>query len=141
MSAVLCPLGRDLSRASHGSVRGTCALVFCQSPLPKGRRTWCSDKCSKVWLRNHYWQWARGAAIHRDKGLCRSCGTKPDSLSFKGTGGYAGAGTDGYEVNHIEPRVGKGYGPGCHHHLSNLETLCHTCHVAVTTAQRRSRKK
>jgi 5-methylcytosine-specific restriction endonuclease McrA len=41
------------------------------------------------------------------------------------------------EVNHIEPRRGAGYQGGCHHHLSNLETLCHDCHVAVTGAQRR----
>lgn len=44
------------------------------------------------------------------------------------------------EVNHIEPRNGQGYRKGCHHHQSNLETLCHTCHVRVTTEQRRARK-
>ena len=39
------------------------------------------------------------------------------------------------EVNHIEPRKGAGYGPGCHHHLDGLETLCHACHLEVTAAQ------
>jgi HNH endonuclease len=45
----------------------------------------------------------------------------------------------GLEVNHIEPRYGRGYGNGCHNHLSNLETLCRACHVAVTKVQRAER--
>ncbi|MCU1454052.1 MAG: 67, gp67 [Acidimicrobiales bacterium] len=39
------------------------------------------------------------------------------------------------EVNHVEPRLGRGYQAGCHHHLDGLETLCHRCHVQVTSAQ------
>lgn len=45
------------------------------------------------------------------------------------------------EVNHIAPRNGGGYGTGCHNHLSNLETLCHLCHVQVTKNQRIEFKK
>lgn len=44
------------------------------------------------------------------------------------------------EVNHIVPRVGQGYGFGCHNHLDNLETLCHPCHVAETTRQGAERR-
>lgn len=44
------------------------------------------------------------------------------------------------EVNHIEPRSGKGYGMGCHNHADNLETLCHSCHVEVTESQRNLRR-
>lgn len=44
------------------------------------------------------------------------------------------------EVNHIEPRVGRGYGWGCHHHLTNLETLCHLCHVDETNRQKAARR-
>lgn len=40
------------------------------------------------------------------------------------------------EVNHVEPRRGRGYALGCHNHLANLETLCHPCHVTVTAEQR-----
>jgi hypothetical protein len=40
------------------------------------------------------------------------------------------------EVNHIEPRHGRGYQAGCWNHQANLETLCHRCHVAVTRLQR-----
>jgi 5-methylcytosine-specific restriction endonuclease McrA len=44
------------------------------------------------------------------------------------------------EVNHKEPRVGQGYGFGCWNHPENLETLCHRCHVRVTSQQKRERK-
>jgi 5-methylcytosine-specific restriction endonuclease McrA len=42
------------------------------------------------------------------------------------------------EVNHIEPRRGRGYNLGCHNHAENLETLCHACHLDVTKSQRGS---
>ena len=48
--------------------------------------------------------------------------------------------TERLEVNHIEPRVGRGYGFGCHNHLSNLETLCHPCHVIETRRQAAERR-
>jgi len=44
------------------------------------------------------------------------------------------------EVDHIIPRVGGGYATGCWNHLSNLRTLCHTHHVAITNRQRDARK-
>ncbi|MBI3743353.1 MAG: HNH endonuclease [Chloroflexi bacterium] len=43
------------------------------------------------------------------------------------------------EVNHIKPLKGRGYRIGCAHHLDNLQTLCHRCHVDVTKQQRASR--
>lgn len=39
------------------------------------------------------------------------------------------------EVNHVEPRNGAGYDKGCWNHQSNLQVLCHPCHVAETTRQ------
>lgn len=39
------------------------------------------------------------------------------------------------EVNHVEPRAGAGYGAGCWNHQTNLQVLCHPCHVAETTRQ------
>jgi hypothetical protein len=49
-------------------------------------------------------------------------------------------------VNHINPRNGAGYGPGCHHHLNpdkkgvgGLEVLCHAHHAEVTAAQAKER--
>lgn len=68
----------------------------------------------------HDWALAKKAAKTRDGHACVTCGS-----------------TDRLEVNHIDPRRGQGYGKGCHHHLDNLETLCHDCHVLVTREQRR----
>lgn len=45
------------------------------------------------------------------------------------------------EVNHIDPRAGRGYHQGCHHHLSALEVLCHPDHVAETNRQMRERRE
>lgn len=44
-------------------------------------------------------------------------------------------------MNHIVPRNGAGYGWGCHHHQTNLQTLCHSCHVKVTNAQAAARRE
>lgn len=77
-----------------------------------------------LWCRNHLWGPARHAAMKRDLYACRGCGRVMNRFH------------NDIEVNHVEPRDGLGYGPGCHHHQDNLETLCHACHVAVTTLQR-----
>lgn len=100
---------------------GQCDL--CGTRLGGRRTRWCSRRCSDEFTRNHRWTQARSAAVRRDKRRCVSCGC-----------------TDLLEVNHIVPRVGRGYGWGCHHHQSNLETLCHWCHVLVTNAQREARR-
>lgn len=95
----------------------------CGGPIERPRISWCSDECVKGWIRNHQWGKAREAAILRDGG-CVRCGS-----------------TVRLEVNHIVPRVGRGYGPSdCAHHLDGLETLCHDCHVQVTNAQRLARR-
>lgn len=67
----------------------------------------------------HAWGRARRAAKERDGHKCVTCGSD-----------------DRLEVNHIEPRLGKGYGVGCHNHSDNLETLCKPCHSRVTRKQR-----
>lgn len=91
-------------------------------PLPPRRQHWCSDRCVEVWFKNHEWNWARHARVRIDKGRCVRCG--------------AGA---NLAVNHIDPRYGRGYHKGCHHHLDRLETLCPPCHQIETNAQRTAR--
>jgi 5-methylcytosine-specific restriction endonuclease McrA len=89
-----------------------------------GRQTaWCGKRCSFRYSGAHHWSSARRLAIRRDGGKCVTCGS-----------------TESLEVNHIEPRVGKGYGFGCWNHPENLETLCHNCHVKVTNRQAAARR-
>lgn len=135
----------------------------------QGRRLrWCSDECVTTWVINHSWTSARAAAIRRDERQCNQCGrvggtVLDDACYTCGPGWpclvvreandppFTYPSYDSWrhhqvshlielEVNHIIPRVGAGYHEGCHHHLEGLETLCHTCHVRVTTEQRRARR-
>lgn len=117
---------------------GTCGA--CGADLV-GRNHWfCPSpfrSCRVRYAANHFWGEARSAAIHRDEAKCQRCGTEVPRGGKMLNGvnvGYA-------EVNHIEPRNGAGYAPGCHNHQDNLETLCHDCHVATTTQQIRERKR
>lgn len=131
-----------------------------------GRQTqWCSDECFAELAWDHSWNWARNAARDRDGNRCVRCGSdgrdqrpkqwqrvesinharelgldwpvthRPAGLLF-----IARPRLPWLEVNHIKPRVGRGYGFGCHNHLANLETLCHRCHVAETNRQSAQRR-
>ncbi|HVF75505.1 MAG TPA: HNH endonuclease [Acidimicrobiales bacterium] len=121
---------------------GTCPLAVGDNPghcgwcgvVLKGRRTrWCSDEHRTAFANNHEWTAARKAAVERDGHACTRCDAH-DRLGPDGM--WIGV---QLQVNHIEPRCGRGYGNGCHHHLDNLETLCHPCHVETTNEQRRAR--
>lgn len=104
----------------HADEPGVCD--GCGTPLTGRQRRWCKGTCQDDWRSQHDWGWARNAAKRRDGKRCVRCGSNR-----------------ALEVNHIEPRVGRGYGWGCHNHLSNLETLCHDCHLVVTAQQRAER--
>jgi len=45
------------------------------------------------------------------------------------------------EVNHMTPLNGAPRAKTCANHQMNLETLCHACHVTVTTQQLAERKQ
>ena len=96
------------------------------------RRTWCSDKCGREWQREHIWRFARSTAKRRAKYRC----TREGCVAARRD----------CEVNHLAAREGKGYGPGCHHHLipdadgrGGLEVLCHAHHSEITAAQATAR--
>lgn len=122
--------GCSLNLTPFADVAGVCD--HCGTPLDGRRRRWCSDTCARVEFNAHDWNQARRAAKKRDGYKCVTCG-RPDDVD------------DNYrsilEVNHIVPRVGKGYGMGCWNHLDNLETLCHDCHVKVTKQQAADRRQ
>lgn len=127
-------------------------------------RRWCGPSCSGPYWASHQWNLARVAALKRDDYKCVRCGS--DAGTRRGFCWYdkepwpckdAGqrfrhSWDDRYykhserievgklEVNHKIPRKGAGYTNGCWHHLDDLETLCHDCHVKETTAQLREWK-
>lgn len=100
--------------------------------------------------RNHYWGQARYAALRRDDNKCVKCGYQEQYRCPECGGSLYGGrwcrgcrrepGRGPLEVNHIIPRNGNKDDNSCFHHLDNLETLCHDCHVKETRVQRRHRK-
>src|SRR6516164_11566044 len=96
---------------------GTCPLLctkpgrcgWCGRPLAPRARRWCSDACADAWHTQHDWKRARAAALRRDGERCVICSAADD-----------------LEVHHDPPAPH--YGPGCHHHLANLTTLCRPHH-------------
>ncbi len=108
--------------------------AWCGSPLPKRRRTWCSDRCADRFWHNHWWSLARRAAKRRDKYACRRCGHKPPKRTDPQY--RKRRKTERLEVNHIEQARGAHRSLSCIHHLVNLETLCVACHKDETAGQR-----
>jgi hypothetical protein len=101
---------------------------WCNKPLPKLRRRWCSDNCGNEFGRHHWWSWASAAAIKRDGDACVRCGVK----AANDAGGNWPRDRQGrlmrFEVHHKTPILGRHGESGCHHHLDGLETLCGDCH-------------
>jgi 5-methylcytosine-specific restriction endonuclease McrA len=136
-------------KAHETSAQGICYLDG--QPLPKRRSRWCSEACANLFWRNHGWTTARGFALTRAR-LSLVVAIARWNLSEllvewfpMGSWGLLQprcercSSTQSIEVNHVEPRQGGGYGNGCWNHQTNLEPLCHPCHVLETTAQRRER--
>ena len=122
----------DCPHLPHEHTRGVCDR--CGTALTGRRKRWCCDACMNEWRSQHDWTLARDRAKKRDGNRCVKCGAE------KAYDWREPEKTVRLEVNHIVPRVGRGYGFGCHNHLDNLETLCHPCHVEVTKQQAAERR-
>lgn len=145
------PAIRDLPRGPNG--RALCR--WCQTEVPKGRRSFCSQPCIDEWSIRSDPGFARHKVYERDKGVCAFC--KLDCLRLKRalssrygvsrtrfvhlwflvTGRKATAKFNGYrtlwETDHANP-VSEGGGE-CG--LDNLRTLCIWCHNEVTAHLRK----
>src|ERR1035437_968449 len=124
------PEVRGLVEAACGRLR---KCFRCAGPLPPRRRWWCSDECVNIWSRNHEWTAARWEALRLSAKLPR--GEFENDLLQKAQCDHC-ASPINLEVNHVDPRRGRGYSRGCWNHQSNLQVLCHTCHLVVTKRQR-----
>ena len=120
----MAPQRADYSECSVRTYRNDAGVCDrCGTTLTGRRKRWCGEACYLADLREHFWTAARNVALKRDGSRCVSCGS-----------------TKRLEVNHIEPRVGRGYLTGCWNHIAGLETLCKPCHQEVTNHQVRERK-
>ena len=101
----------------------------CLGPLTGRQTAYCSKACESTFSADHFWGEARVKALKSArKDSWRHCCARCDQP------------TERPEVNHINPvRGGKRNGT-CKNHASNLEVLCHSCHVLVTEEQFRPEK-
>lgn len=116
--------------------------VWCGALLAGRQRRWCSKGCVDLFSQNHEWTLARWAAVDRASVVVRWGGSGDEQWPVE-TWTYCDQchrRISDYEVNHVEPRVGAGYGKGCWNHQTNLQVLCHACHVVETARQGRERK-
>lgn len=142
-----------------GVLRKRCR--WCWSAIVvNGRSTWCSDECVAEYRTAFDWNFARRAAIVRDRQICQICGTDCAKLNrilkahakslWKmpwhehaiGASHIFGTKRGSFaivEVDHIVPRE-----LGGTNELHNLRTLCPACHLDVCrrqAAERAERKR
>lgn len=117
----------------------------CGCPLKSAFRAYCSHRCRRAFEMDHFWGTARNHAIYKaDPSYSREAyiaeGSTGSSLWDKKPCAKCGELRPGetLEVNHIKPLNGNRPMFGCCHHQSNLEPLCHDCHVEETKRQRRA---
>lgn len=114
-----------------------CRLATCRAPLPDRRKAYCSDKHATEFQSDHVWSAARRVARRRARWACQRCGFKPSVIKKDPVAKLAYSRHElRLEVNHIAPLTGSYRGVTCLNHQSNLEVLCHKCHVETTNGQR-----
>ena len=87
----------------------------CQTAVPKGRQTWCSNTC----YARHYWPIVCREVFKRDAGICQICFVKVAR----------------WECDHIVP-----FSEGGLSVVENCRVLCVPCHKKRTAEHRRSKK-
>ena len=114
-----------------------CRVAACRAELPSRRTAYCSDKHAREFERNHVWLAARRAARRRARWACERCGFKPSEVRKDREARRAFSRFElRLEVNHILPLAGSYRSVTCLNHQTNLEVLCHRCHLLVTKDQR-----
>ena len=115
---------------------------WCALAVPKGRRTFCSDKCVHDWKLRTDPGYLREAVFARDRGVCAKCNTDTTSLRrdmkkldyaarkkfLKDWGLKEGHRKSLWDADHVVP-VAEGGGE-CD--LANMRTLCLRCHRVET---------
>jgi 5-methylcytosine-specific restriction endonuclease McrA len=132
----------EIERSPNG--RPLCR--WCGSEVPKGRRTFCGDRCVHEWKLRTDPGYLRDNVFARDKGVCSNCAIDTKTLRsdmrkldyaarrlfLKKWGLREGSRKSLWDADHIIP-VAEGGGQ-CD--LSNMRTLCVLCHREATAALR-----
>jgi len=111
--------------------QGVCAM--CGGTLGKCRRTYCCQECADLYLNLFFWPWASYEAMARARHQCQRCGVSEHGLSKLAYRTRIYNSDYRLEVHHIVPLNGE---DRTWHHLnipSNLQVLCHECHVLMHT--------
>jgi 5-methylcytosine-specific restriction protein A len=124
----------------------------CQTEVPKGRRSFCSDGCVHEWKLRTQPDYLRTHVFTRDRGRCAGCGLDTEDISRRlrslprseGLRLLTRLGMPDclkrtlWEAHHVKAVVEGGGACG----LDNLRTLCVSCHRRWTTvSQARIRAK
>lgn len=145
----------DRNRFPKQPAKGLCR--GCHEPVPKGRQTWCSDACQRIYLP----VFVNRAVRIRDKGICSECHRKISEIArewisenpepvwnpdwrynthkeqvekFWKDGKRWEAMVPKEEIDHIMP-----FSEGGKTVLENLRTLCSSCHLKRSSQQTRDR--
>jgi hypothetical protein len=119
-----------------------CRLASCRQPLPSRRSAYCSDAHARTFQADHVWMLARNTARRRARWSCERCGFKPSLIRKDRIARAQFSRAElKLEVNHIQPLVGGYRSVNCLNHQSNLEVLCHRCHIEATQEQRLVRSR
>lgn len=119
---------------------------WCIQPLEDRRQiVSCSPECTRGFDLNHFWSQARHEALRRaivawvPPRFTPRHDTWDPRIAIEYSGHYCCAhcleATTSPEVNHIVPVEGGARSVTCLNHQTNLEVLCHACHLVVTNHQ------
>lgn len=125
---------------------GRALCRWCNSEVPKGRRTFCSDACVHEWKLRTDPGYLREQVFARDRGVCAQCGVDTivlrrdmRKLDFAARRQFLKrwklterSRKSLWDADHVVP-VAEGGGQ-CD--LSNMRTLCLLCHREATAALR-----
>jgi 5-methylcytosine-specific restriction protein A len=119
---------------------GRALCRWCDQPVPKGRKSWCSKKCVDEWRERGDWNHIRDKIIKRDK-VCQMCGHQRYHRDYeiKADPRYPSripqtVLTRGWDVDHIVAVEDGGTDDP-----ANLRLLCTRCHKERTAEQRRAK--
>ena len=142
--------GRANVKKMEKGPNGRCLCRQCNTEVPVGRKTFCSNDCVHTWRLSTDGGYLRECVMKRDKGVCSSCGCDTELLrrqlnALKRSNWLAWhqwmvenkAAHRKYmwDAHHVIPVE---HGGGCSG-LENLVTLCLKCHKAVSAKDTRKR--